>query len=323
MIDEHDERLGSALRDLATPAPRPSSWTGLRSALLEANDLDEAERVDDNELVVLAASPLGISQGRRTFRVLAVAAVTIVALGTVAFFAARDLTGRPVETQVAEPGEEHVEPIESLEPEVIEEATGGHLNRDALANLAYPSEWAGGGAEVQLKNGEWASAPSRSGSTRTTISLFAGEILAVPFEGEADNGSFVAAAVLAIDPGGSGTFYQLYWVSKNGDETAASQPKDLGDRIGSIMVDASSDSVSVRFEDREVLPMTDAMRLRMASCCAKMLRFRCSELSQPSTVRVGSLESPPRRSITSTTPQLLWLVTQPTSRRSSKATGET
>jgi heat shock protein HslJ len=104
-------------------------------------------------------------------------------------------------------------------------ATGGTgPSEQALANMAYKSEWTESGM-APLTNGEYREQAAPGSATETVVKLSEqtayGEL----------NGQPAAAVVLVTDPGGSGTFYDLAVVVEQSGQPVNIATTSLGDRV--------------------------------------------------------------------------------------------
>lgn len=98
-------------------------------------------------------------------------------------------------------------------------------NLEELRNSRYLSEWFEEGF-VQLENGEFTGPATPESASEITVRITD----QIAF-GQLEDGSQIAAVVLVTDGGGSGSFYDLAIVGKQGSEIQNSAITSLGDRV--------------------------------------------------------------------------------------------
>jgi hypothetical protein len=98
------------------------------------------------------------------------------------------------------------------------------LSRESLRNTDYPSAWAPSG-RVRLHDGRHRE-PAAPGSASEIRVWLLDQLARWRVSGRR-----YAAVVLATDPGGSGTFYELVAVEDRGGRPVAVARAELGDRV--------------------------------------------------------------------------------------------
>jgi heat shock protein HslJ len=173
--------------------------------------------------------------------------------------------------------------------EMAQAAPAG-LSPSELANATYPSQYTSSGS-VTLENGRFSEQAAPGSATQITVRmtryLAYGEL----------NGQPVAAVVLVSDPGGSGTFYDLYvMANQNGQPTSVASTL-LGDRV---------DIHSVAIENNQIVVDMVQAGPDDPLCCPSQEVINTYELQGDQLVEISSqiMEEP------SSSPQLagpVWL----------------
>ncbi len=249
----HDREIGEALRSLPTPEPRPQFWPDVRAELDEAAGSQPAVtgRVvssdpplpdPQNEVTLMPTQPPNTSNRHRLILVAAAAVVAIVG-ASIAYINLRDDDNAT--TQVAADGSSASSTSDPASTPESRPAAG--ISEDSLANLTYPSTW-GVDGEVTLTDGRGEGDSAPGSAATTTVDLHQHAFGDLDGDGIGD-----AIAVLVTDPGGSGTFYDLYAI--NGANNAVSEPLELGDRITDLQIAIGTDgSVEAIYTDRDGTP---------------------------------------------------------------------
>jgi heat shock protein HslJ len=100
------------------------------------------------------------------------------------------------------------------------------FTREELANMSYLSEWTDSGT-VQLVNGEYRT-PAAEGSATELVVMLTNYAAFGDLDGD---GQDEAVVILVTNPGGSGTFYNLAVVRKQGEALSNLATTLLGDRV--------------------------------------------------------------------------------------------
>jgi hypothetical protein len=249
-VEDRDSELGHALRDLAMPPQNPEFWSDLRANLLASAELDvgppsssASEAVSEDlfqtkqnevmptktphrpDLVDVSHAP---EHRDRPSWMIGVAASVLLLVGVIGyqFFTDQDESVVLIDTADGTPSETGVPDASVVVPTTdARAAVAPAIDEAVLGDLLYPSDWDLEAGAIQLTDGRWEGEPEDgAGSTFPVVTLT--DHIVSP----SDENS--AIAVLAGDGGGSGTFYQLYVITKQADESFhVSQPVDLGDRI--------------------------------------------------------------------------------------------
>ncbi len=241
-VENQDWQLGSALRDLAMPPENPVFWADLHANLLASTELDdrppalsvsEATSQDlfqrKQNQVMPTKAPLrpdfvdvgpAPEHGDRPSWMIGVAASILLLAGVVGyqfFLNQKDSVVLVNSTDEA--------PSEADAPILPSTIASTAIDEAILGDLLYPSDWDLETGTIRLTNGRWEGEPEDgAGSTFPVVTLT--DHIVSPTEEDS------AIAVLAGDGGGSGTFFELYVVTKQADGSFhVSQPVVLGDRI--------------------------------------------------------------------------------------------
>jgi heat shock protein HslJ len=112
------------------------------------------------------------------------------------------------------------------------------LDEQVLANMEYKSEWTQSGT-ASLVNGEYRE-PAAPGSATETV------VVLTPYVAYGElNGEPVAAVILATDPGGSGTFYELAVVVEQDGQPVHLTSARLGDRVQINSLDIVDNAIMI------------------------------------------------------------------------------
>ena len=133
--------------------------------------------------------------------------------------------------------------VQSADPTLGSELADPPSLETLAADLAYPSQWSPTG-EIDLVDGAWEGEPVDGGLTVTRAILFALDTGTLNDDNVDD-----ATVVLAIDPGGSGTFFDLYVV--DGATLTVAGPAVLGDRIEDLDLAITAGEVTAGYADRD------------------------------------------------------------------------
>jgi len=112
------------------------------------------------------------------------------------------------------------------------------ITYEELGNAEYRSVWTEDGI-VQLEDGEYREQAAPDSASELLVLLFEYHAF-----GELEDGAPAAAVVLVTSGGGSGSFYDLALVTKEGDELVNVAVTSLGDRVGIN---------SLSFEDEKIV----------------------------------------------------------------------
>ena len=269
MNTTRDPELGDALTRLPTPPPRMGFWADVRAELTEAAltpdsspntttlracpaDTTNSGDPITNVTLTPGTDRHGDARPRPQILIAAAAIVAIAAVGAVAWF--RSSPHQVVADQTRSTDTGHREPAESKTAPALDAADPATpstdpestlstvLDEQSLGNLSYVSPWSDTSDPVQLTDGTWQSEPVAGGTTVTTIAVF--DFVSGDLTGD---GIDDAAVILVADPGGSGTFYDLYAV--DGESFDVIGPAQLGDRISDTTLAITPNAIEVNYID--------------------------------------------------------------------------
>lgn len=109
-----------------------------------------------------------------------------------------------------------------------------------LRNLTYQNEFADG--EATLNDGEYRAPVAEGSASELVIQLVEAVV------NENPSAPIVAAVILATDPGGSGSFYDLALVAKQNDELINTASTFLGDRVQVEQIALDNDVVTIEMK---------------------------------------------------------------------------
>lgn len=262
MTTTRDEELGLALRSLPVPRESPGFWTDVHTGLMmaatdEPSEIRQSMKATDMSTDLFERSePLELVRPQeyreRPSWLVAVAASVLLVAGVFAYQALRSEDGGPSVVDFTNSDGTPIDDDPASVPTTAEEATPDEttsgptqlaIDEQTLGGLAYPSDWDPDAESILLSNGVWEGQPVEgSGSTFPVVRL--SDYVVDPGLGAS------AAVVLAGDGGGSGTFYQLYLVTRQADGSLrVSQPVTLGDRVEFSRFAFDGSSISVAYSD--------------------------------------------------------------------------